>query len=68
MNKTLLVGGVLISTLLFACSPKNEAEKPQGVLTETQKQTLDKAKKTQEVLDKASEEQKKEVDNATGEK
>lgn len=68
MNKTHLMSGLLVCALLFACSPKHETEKPQGVLTDTQKQTLDKAKKTQEVLDKANEEQKKTIDDAIGEK
>ena len=44
-------------TSLSACSP----DKPQGVLTDAQKKTLDKAKKTEEVLKKANEEQLKQA-------
>ena len=64
MNKTQLIGGILIGALLFSCSPKNTG----GVLTDAQKQTLDKAKKTEEVLDKANKERMKEVDEAATEK
>jgi hypothetical protein len=54
---------IVLSLTLFACSPKNADEKPQGVLSDAQKQTLDKAKKTEELLDKANKERMKEVDD-----
>ncbi len=62
MNPTKLILTLLINGLICSCSPKNPAEKPQGVLTEAQKQTLDKAKKTEDVLDKANKERMKEED------
>jgi hypothetical protein len=55
---------LLLSLTLVACSPKNADEKPQGVLSDAQKQTLDKSKKTEELLDKANKERMKEVDEA----
>lgn len=55
---------ILLSLSLIACSPKNTDEKPQGVLSDAQKQTLDKSKKTEELLDKANKERMKEVDEA----
>lgn len=59
----------LLACSLWGCSPEKKAEeKPQGVLTDSQQKTLDNARKTQEVLDKASQERMKEVDDATGEK
>lgn len=54
----------LLSFTLIACSPKNADEKPHGVLSDAQKQTLDKSKKTEELLDKANTERMKEVDDA----
>jgi hypothetical protein len=68
MKLTDLFSIVLISILLGACSPKQAADKPHGVLTDAQKQTLDKAKKTEELLDKTNKERMKEVDDATVEK
>lgn len=68
MNKILFPTILSIAILACACSPKPAEEKPQGVLTDTQKQTLEKAKKTQEVLDKANQEQIKATEEATGEK
>lgn len=59
---------LLLSFTLIACSPKNTDEKPQGVLSEAQKQTLDKSKKTEELLDNANKERMKEVDDASSEK
>ena len=61
MKKHLLALAIL-SLTLTACSPKNTDEKPQGVLTDAQKQTLDKAKKTEDMLDKANKERMKAVD------
>jgi len=61
MKKHLLALAIL-SLTLTACSPKNMDEKPQGVLTDAQKQTLDKAKKTEDMLDKANKERMKAVD------
>jgi hypothetical protein len=54
----------VVSLTLIACSPKNADEKPHGVLSDAQKQTLDKAKKTEELLDKANKERMKETDEA----
>jgi len=67
MTSTNLVSTLLITSLLCACSPKHAEEKPHGVLTDAQKQTLDKAKKTEDLLDKVNKEGMKEVDDA-GEK
>ena len=55
---------IALSLTLVACSPKNADEKPHGVLSDTQKQTLDKSKKTEELLDNANKERMKEVDDA----
>ncbi len=55
---------VLLSLTFFACSPKNTDEKPQGVLSDAQKQTLDKSKQTEELLDKANKERMKDADEA----
>ena len=55
---------LLLIFTLIACSPKNADEKPHGVLSDAQKQTLDKAKKTEELLDKANKERMKEADDA----
>ncbi|HOY22729.1 MAG TPA: hypothetical protein PK002_06210 [Cellvibrio sp.] len=59
---------IALSLTLIACSPKNADEKPQGVLSDAQKQTLDKSKKTEELLDKANKERMKEVDEESTEK
>jgi PBP1b-binding outer membrane lipoprotein LpoB len=64
MTKTQLIGGILIGAMLISCSPKDSG----GVLTDAQKQTLDKAKKTEDVLDKANKERMKEVDEAATDK
>ena len=64
MTTTTFLSYLLIACLFTACSPKNADEKPQGVLSEAQKQTLDKSKKTEELLDKANKERMKEVDEA----
>ena len=60
--KTHLLALAILSLTLIACSPKNTDEKPHGVLTDAQKQTLDKAKKTEDMLDKANKERMKAVD------
>lgn len=58
MKSTLLL---LILTIIFsACS-----EKPQGVISNAQQQTLDKAKQTEEVLKKADEERLKKIEELT---
>lgn len=65
-----------ISVFVCACSPKQPEQQPanlpekksQGVLTDAQQKTLDKAKQTEELLDKTAKERMKEVDEATGEK
>ncbi len=64
MNTTKFLSCLLIACLCAACSPKNADEKPQGVLSDAQKQTLDKSKNTEDVLDKANKERMKEVDEA----
>jgi len=55
---------LLLTCLCAACSPKNADEKPQGVLSEAQKQTLEKSKQTEDILDKANKERMKELDEA----
>lgn len=73
--KTIL-GLVVISGVIGACSPKQPEQQPanlpekksQGVLTDAQQQTLDKAKKTEAVLDKATKDRMKEADDTSGEK
>jgi len=70
MNMTTTLGFLLLSGFLCACSPKQPEQQPsdlpekksQGVLTDSQQQTLDKAKKTGELLDKAAKERTKEID------
>ena len=70
MNLTNTLGFVLLTGLLCACSPKQPEQQPtglpekksQGVLTDSQQHTLDNAKKTEELLDKAAKERMKEVD------
>lgn len=52
----------LLSLIFISCSPKNTDEKPHGVLSDAQKQTLDKSKKTEELLDNANKERMKDVD------
>lgn len=72
MSSIRLFGMLLLAGSLCACSPKQTEpkteDKPKGVLTDSQQQTLDKAKQTQDVIDKASQEQMKIADEATGEK
>jgi len=68
MNKMLFTTIFLIVTSACACSPKHNEEKPHGVLTDAQKQTLENAKKTEEILDKANKERMKEVDGAASDK
>ncbi len=58
----------VVSLTLIACSPKHTDEKPHGVLSDAQKQTLDKSKKTEELLDKANKERMKEADDVSSEK
>lgn len=65
--KPLSLAVFLISLTLISCSPKNADEKPHGVLSDAQKQTLDKSKKTEELLDKANKDRMKDVDEATTE-
>jgi acyl-CoA synthetase (AMP-forming)/AMP-acid ligase II len=68
MNKVQFIGAFLVGALLISCSPKNTDEKPHGVLTDAQKQTLDKAKKTEDLLEKANKERMKDVDEAATDK
>ncbi len=53
---------LLIAIIFSACS-----DKPQGVLTNAQQHTLDKAKQTEDVLKKANEERLKKIDETTPE-
>jgi len=58
---------LLVSAVIFSsCSPKNPEEKPQGVLSDAQQHTLDKAKETEDVLKKADEERLKKLDEVEG--
>ena len=66
--KSFYLAVFFLSLLLISCSPKNTDEKPQGVLSDAQKQTLDNSKKTEELLDKANKERMKEADDASAEK
>lgn len=77
MSPARLISMLIFTTLVCACSKpaeekpsqeRSSQERPAGVLTDAQQHTLDEAKKTQEVIDKASKERMKEVDEATGEK
>ncbi|GGY69118.1 hypothetical protein GCM10011613_11790 [Cellvibrio zantedeschiae] len=76
MNITKMLGSLLLASFVCACSPKQPEQQPaqlpekksQGVLTDSQQQTLDKAKQTEELLDKTNKERMKEVDEAAGEK
>jgi hypothetical protein len=49
---------------LVACSPDEKLDKPQGVLTDTQTKTLEKAKAVEETLKKAEEERRKTLEAA----
>lgn len=55
-----------IMAALGACSQKSSenkpAEKPQGVISDAQKKTMEDAKKTEEVLKEANDKRMKEVD------
>lgn len=70
MNITQTLIALLVTVLLCACSPKQPEQQPtdlpekksQGVLTDSQQQTLDKAKKTEKLLDEAAKARMKEVD------
>ncbi|RYY04285.1 MAG: hypothetical protein EOO53_02910 [Gammaproteobacteria bacterium] len=57
---------LVIAVILSSCSPKNPEEKPQGVLSDAQQHTLDKAKETEDVLKKADEERLKKLDEVEG--
>ena len=67
---------VVFSGLICACSPKQPEQQPtnlpqkksQGVLTDSQQKILEKAKQTEELLDKTAKERMKQVDDATDEK
>lgn len=65
MNYRLIIL-VSVVTALVACSPKSSdnkpAEKPQGVISDAQKKTMEDAKKTEEVLKEANEKRMKEAD------
>ncbi len=54
---------VALTLLIMGCSPKEPNSKPQGVLTDGQKQTLEKAKQTEAIIKKATEENLKQVDS-----
>jgi len=62
MKTLTLISSCVIILYLGACSPKHTDEKPEGVLTEVQKQTLKKSKETEELLQKTNEERMKQVD------
>ena len=57
---------LLTSIVVASCSPKTLEEKPQGVLSDAQQHTLDKAKETEDVLKKADEERLKKLDELEG--
>lgn len=56
-----LLSFVLFTCLVLSCSPKSNNDKPQGVLTETQKKTLENSKKTDDVLEQADKERREKV-------
>ena len=59
-----------LSTALASCSEKPQTqgqEHAQGVISNAQQHTLDKAKETEEVLKKADEERLKKIDEMTPE-
>jgi hypothetical protein len=59
-----------LSTTLASCSEKpqtQEQEHAQGVISNAQQHTLDKAKATEDVLKKADEERLKKIDEMTPE-
>jgi len=52
-----IIALLTLAAALGACSPKSSdkpAEKPQGVLSDAQKKTMEDAKKTEEVLKEAN--------------
>jgi len=62
MTATTFLSCLLLACFCAACSPKNTEEKPHGVLSDAQQQTLDNAKKTEELLEQTNKERMKEAD------
>jgi len=56
----------LCALTVTACIPKSPEEKPQGVLSDAQQRTLDKAKETEDVLKKADDERRKKLEELEG--
>lgn len=52
---------LLITLCICACSPKSNNDKPQGVLSDAQKKTLEKSKQTEEVIQQADKQRKENV-------
>lgn len=52
---------IVVSLSLLGCDSKPKTEQPQGVLTETQKQTLQKAKEVENVLLEADKKRKEAI-------
>ncbi len=64
MNPVRMLHVFFVASLVCACSPGASEEKPKGVLTDAQQNTLDKSKQTEEMLDKANKERLKVVEEA----
>ena len=66
MKKTNWLVGIAFLLLLSSCSPNNENSnsKPSGVLSDAQKQTLEKAKQVEDQLKEDTEKRMKAVNEA----
>ena len=63
MKSTIIL--LMMAGLLISCSPDTD-KKAEGVLTEAQKQTLEKAKQTEDVLKATDDKRVKELEEAEG--
>ena len=61
-----LILGLWFVFATIACSPNPPEEKPQGVLSDAQERTLEKAQETEAVLKKADEERRKKLEEMEG--
>lgn len=66
MRISCLLSSVILASLIVSCSPKHTEtppeKKPEGVLTEAQKKTLEKANQVDDLLKDTNEKHLKAVD------
>jgi hypothetical protein len=55
-----------LSFTLVACSPKTPEEMPQGVLSDAQERTLEKAQETEAVPKKADDQRRRKLEELEG--